>query len=41
MANVILKILDVFVFGMSFDVPAFKVRVFVCDFDFLIGVKEY
>ena len=41
MANVMLEILGGFLFGMSPDVPAFKVRVFTSDFKFLIGVNEY
>ena len=34
MANAMLEILDGFCFGMSPDVPAFKVRVFRRDFKF-------
>ena len=30
-----------FLFGMSHDVPAFKVHVFTSDFRFWIGVNEY
>ena len=37
MANVML---DIFV-GMISDVPAFKVCVFVSDFEIWIGVSEY
>ena len=33
MANVTFKILDVFLFGMSYDEPAFKVRVFTSDLE--------
>ena len=40
MANVMVKILDSF-FGMSSDVPEFKVCVFASDFKFGIGVNEY
>ena len=36
MANVMLEIL--FFFGVSSDVPAFKVCVFANDFEFWIGV---
>ena len=28
-------------FGVSSDVPAFRVRVFASDFEFLIGINEY
>ena len=41
MVNEMLEILDVFFFGLSFDVPAFKVHVFPSDFKILIGVNEY
>ena len=34
------EILDGF-FGMSSDVPAFKVHAFVSDFEFWIWVDEY
>ena len=30
-----------FLFGVSSDVPAFKVHDFAIDFEFLIGVNEY
>ena len=30
-----------FIFGMSPDVPAFKVRVFTSDFEFWFWVTEY
>ena len=30
-----------FFFGMSSDVPAFKIHVLDSDFDFLIWVNEY
>ena len=41
MANVMLKILRQFSFGMSSAIPAFKVRVFASDFEILIGINEY
>ena len=41
MANVMLEIFDVCFFGMSSDLPAFRVRVFADDFELLIGVNKY
>ena len=35
------EILDVFSFGMSSHIPAFKIRVFASDFEFAIEVNEY
>ena len=39
MANVMVEILDVCFVSTSSDVPAFEVRVFASDFEFLIGVN--
>ena len=45
MANVMyglrLFVFCLFVFGMSFDVQVFKVRVFASDFELLIEVYKY
>ena len=41
MANVMLEILEGFLFGMSPDVPVFKIRVFISDFNLWIGVNEH
>ena len=39
MTNVVLEILDSFLFGMNSDVPGIhKVHVFPSDFEFWIGV---
>ena len=40
MENVMLEIW-LFLFGMSPDVPAFKVRILTNDFKFWIGANEY
>ena len=40
MADVMLKIWDVFLFGMSPDKPTFKVRVFTSDFIFWIELMN-
>ena len=41
MPNLMLEILDSFLFGMSPDVRAFKVRIFTSNLKFWIGVNEY
>ena len=41
MTDIVLEILDFFLFGMSSDVPAFNVHVLCSDFEFQIGVNEY
>ena len=42
MVNLMLEILDGnFLFGMSPDVQAFKVRIFTSDLKFWIRVNEY
>ena len=41
MENVILEMFRWFLFGMSSDVPAFKVRVVTSDFKFSIEVNTY
>ena len=41
MANVMLEILDIFFFGMSSHVRAFKLLVFATAFEFWIVVNEY
>ena len=39
MANVVLEIFDAFFFGMSSDVPEFKVSTIISDFEVEIKVK--
>ena len=41
MPNVMLKNFRQDFFGMSSDVPAFKIHIFASDFEFLIGINEY
>ena len=40
MVNVMLKFLDIYFFGMSSDVLAFKVSIFASDCEFLIEVMK-